>query len=90
MTQLILCEFQDAIHMSVVVEATKNWVGKTCRTKLYLKDIVNLITGFSRLKKRILDTDGHMTNCTMNSLQKESNYDCRAYPSAVGHVINFA
>ena len=68
----------------------KNWVGKTSRTKLYLKDIVNLITSFSWLKKRILDTDGHMTNCTKNNLQKESNYDCRAYPSAVGHVINFA
>ena len=76
--------------MSVAVEATKNWVGKTSRTKLYLKDILNLITSFSWLKKRILDTDGHMTNCTKNNLQKESNYDCRAYPSAVGHVINFA
>ena len=38
----------------------------------------------------ILDADGHMTNCTKNDLQKESNYDCRAYPSTVGHVINFA
>ena len=75
---------------AVAVQATKNWVGKTSRTKLYLKDIVNLITSFSWLKKRILDTDGHMTNCTKNNLQKESNYDCRAYPSAVGHVINFA
>ena len=31
-----------------------------------------------------------MTNCTKNNLQKESNFDWRAYPSAVGHVINFA
>jgi hypothetical protein len=30
-----------------------------------------------------------MTNCTKNNLQKELNYDCRANPSAVGHVINF-
>ena len=66
------------------MEATKNWVGKTSRTKLYLKDIINLITSFSWLKKRILDTDGHMTNCIKNNLQKEPNYDCRAYPSAVG------
>ena len=75
---------------SVAVEAIKNWLGKSSRTKLYLKDIFNLITSFSWLKKRILDTDGHMTNCTKNNLQKESNYDCRANPSAVGHVINFA
>ena len=38
----------------------------------------------------ILDADGHMTSCTKNNLQKELNYDCRAYPSAVGHVTNFA
>ena len=32
-----------------------------------------------------------MTNCTKINLQKESNWnDYRAYPSAVGHVINFA
>ena len=35
------------LHNSVAVEATKNWVGKTSRTKLYLKDIVNLIISFS-------------------------------------------
>ena len=55
---------------AVVVEATENWVGKSSRTKLYLKYIVNLITSFSWLKKRILDTDGHMTICTKNNLQK--------------------
>ena len=72
---------------SVAVEATKNWVGKTSRTKLYLKDIVNLITSFSWLKKRILDTDGHMTNCIKNNLQKELNYDCRAHPSTQVELV---
>ena len=28
--------------VAVAVEATKNWVGTTSRTTLYLKDIVNL------------------------------------------------
>ena len=30
---------------------------------------------------------GHMTNCTKKN---RIDYECRAYPSAVGHVINFA
>ena len=32
-----------------------------------------------------------MTDCTKINLQKESNWnDYRAYPTTVGHVINFA
>ena len=68
--------------MSVAVEATKNWVGKTSSTKVYLKRHPKLmyLLAFHDLKKNpiydvlpILDTDGHMTNCTKNNLQKESN-----------------
>ena len=37
----------------------------------------------------ILDTDGHMTNCTKNSFKKNQiDYDHRAYPSVDGHVTN--
>ena len=88
----------------MAVEATKNWVGKTSSNKLYIKDILNLTSSFSWLKKEhylwclaaILETDGHMTNSTKNNLLKESNWlwlqalQCKDYPSAVGHVINFA
>ena len=40
----------------------------------------------------ILDIDGHMTNCTRRITYKKNRieYDCMAYPNAVGHVINFA
>ena len=72
----------------MAVEPTKNWVGKTSRTKLYFHDIVNLITSSSWLKKRILDTDGHMTNSTKNNLQK--NQIMTAGPIQVQLVINFA
>ena len=49
MTMTLLKIFLDKTlkTASVVVEATKNWVGKTSSTKLYLKDIINLTTSFS-------------------------------------------
>ena len=55
---------------------------------MYFKDIINLITTVSWVKKRILDTDGRMTNCTKDNLQK--NQIMTAGSIQVQLVINFA
>ena len=54
-----------------------------------------IITNFQSIEMKIcrvvpiLDTVGHMTNCTKNNFKKESiDYAHRAYPSVVGHVTN--